>query len=780
MAITVRSVSKSLILRGHYCCLLGLLACSDPGFDQGPGAAIVDAAVPSRDGSTSGQIDGGDGGLISNNDSGVVRADGGNADASSPAARFTSLVIEPASARLTVQEQTPTTADFRVFGIASDGSRTDISTLVAASVLDRSLGQSSNAQGVVRFTAAGTRGGTTKLRAAFQTLTVEANIELSLTIVEGDSNAPILSVAVDPDQNRSAATIVYPLDGVLVPPNLSNLEVHFERGSTADQNFNIRFEMKDRLSVNFVTTCETLGAGCRFVVPRNTWDRISSTVAGFGPLNIYVDSMVTNGTNKSVSTPVQIELAAQSVHGGLYYWTTSNNGVIMRVDFAQADQAPPQRFYPRSSGTCYGCHSLAPNGERMTLSSRGQGEGLMTLLQLTENQAPAATIDNGNYTDAADVSRGQVAEQFQSWRSDSSRFVAVFPDDSIIGVQPQRDELRIYDGANGRLLETIDVASRVSHVDWSPVEDRIAFVNPSMPYTAQRFIGGRLQYIQHDSASGQWSQPISIDTGVGSDQSINEYTPAFSLDGSFLVYARSQCTSNLCSQLAGAHGSTFCECNADADPSSRLMAVLKDGGTAIDLTNVNTPGPTDLTDGYHLANTFPKWSPFEIDRYASDNTTATQSKIVWMTFSSRRRFGVRPPVFGREADRDNPDHASQSIWMVAVDSAKILRGEDGSFAPFILPFQDLDTSNHLAQWTQVIVPDDNPPVNQCVPVGDSCVVGGTSCCSGECVAGDGSGVCTVPDQCVAEGNTCIPNVSSCCVGECITIGGASTCQLDEL
>ena len=41
--------------------------------------------------------------------------------------------------------------------------------------------------------------------------------------------------------------------------------------------------------------------------------------------------------------------------------------------------------------------------------------------------------------------------------------------------------------------------------------------------------------------------------------------------------------------------------------------------------------------------------------------------------------------------------------MAAIDPDKIADGEDGSFAAFALPFQDITTSNHIAQWTTKVV-----------------------------------------------------------------------------
>jgi hypothetical protein len=47
--------------------------------------------------------------------------------------------------------------------------------------------------------------------------------------------------------------------------------------------------------------------------------------------------------------------------------------------------------------------------------------------------------------------------------------------------------------------------------------------------------------------------------------------------------------------------------------------------------------------------------------------------------------------------------------MFAIDPARVAAGEDGSYPGFFLPFQDLPTSNHMAQWAARIVSDTPPP-----------------------------------------------------------------------
>ena len=135
-----------------------------------------------------------------------------------------------------------------------------------------------------------------------------------------------------------------------------------------------------------------------------------------------------------------------------------------------------------------------------------------------------------------------------------------------------------------------------------------------------------------------------------------------------------------------------------------------------------------------LANTFPKWAPFV------EEQTREGGRVMWFTFSSRRRYGLR-----------RASGSNQLLWMAAVDPDAVLRGEDGSFAPFALPFQDLSTSNHIAQWTSQIVPnestDGGPPDpgnggdgGQCLEIGAVCTEGANECCAGLRCGENGPGV----------------------------------------
>ncbi|MEO8549610.1 MAG: hypothetical protein ABI678_06540 [Kofleriaceae bacterium] len=172
-----------------------------------------------------------------------------------------------------------------------------------------------------------------------------------------------------------------------------------------------------------------------------------------------------------------------------------------------------------------------------------------------------------------------------------------------------------------------------------------------------------------------WAAPTALVNAT--DALENNYYPAYAPDGRLVVFDRSHCTSG------NAQGG---ECDADTNPDAVLMAIDSQvGGTPVALANANRAG---LADGATtaLTNTFPKWNPFVFPM------TPQGGHVAWVTFSSTRRFGLRAPPSG-----------GTLLWMAAVD-LDAPASSDPSFVAFALPFQDLATSNHIAQWTTQIVP----------------------------------------------------------------------------
>jgi hypothetical protein len=149
-------------------------------------------------------------------------------------------------------------------------------------------------------------------------------------------------------------------------------------------------------------------------------------------------------------------------------------------------------------------------------------------------------------------------------------------------------------------------------------------------------------------------------------------------------------------------------------------------------------------------------------------------RIVWVTFSSTRDYGLRvqnqdphgvacyPP---ESPENTSGSHScplvptscacvaagcadfcvSPQIWMAAISldaTGGISAGTDTSWPAFWLPFQDYSAHNHVAQWA-VSIPDEPPPTDGGVPtcgdIGAPCGPGMALCC-GDSYCGSG-GTC---------------------------------------
>lgn len=114
-------------------------------------------------------------------------------------------------------------------------------------------------------------------------------------------------------------------------------------------------------------------------------------------------------------------------------------------------------------------------------------------------------------------------------------------------------------------------------------------------------------------------------------------------------------------------------------PTAQIWVVKADGSQPpILLTKANLTGT--------LTNSWARWVP-------SVQTFGPQSdKLFYLTFSSKRDFGTRIPFTGRP-----------QVWMTPFFPNRAAAGQDPSGATFRLPFQNVLTGNHIAQWTETVV-----------------------------------------------------------------------------
>ena len=59
--------------------------------------------------------------------------------------------------------------------------------------------------------------------------------------------------------------------------------------------------------------------------------------------------------------------------------------------------------------------------------------------------------------------------------------------------------------------------------------------------------------------------------------------------------------------------------------------------------------------------------------------------------------------YGFRVTTDSMGNHVRQLWIVGFDPVKAITGQDPSFAPVWLPFQDPASSNHIGQWTEKVV-----------------------------------------------------------------------------
>jgi Tol biopolymer transport system component len=573
-------------------------------------------------------------------------------------AGLVSIEVTPADQTLVIAQGVAATSAYTATGTFLDGHVADITSLVGFDLREATLGSFTASA----LTTGTQKGGVTQVVATAAGISGATGVTIRLEQSYNDPSST--GLPADPAQPFTgpadaarAPALVYPNDGVIVPPNLGRLELHFKPGAN-----NTLFELtfaSDVLSLKVYMRCTTpFNGGCIYMPDPQVWAWIAESHRGTTPLTWRLRATNDTGTGVGTSSDFSIRFAPDDLSGGIYYWTTST-GSIMRYDFASSTQTVAEKFIgtEATGGTCVGCHALSRDGKKLVAEAGGQNDGRVLLLDVATKQTivPFGSTQKGN---------------FESWNSDGSAFVGVYADNGATNYN-----LMLFNGTTGVVDETIQAGGTktnpTNHPDWSPTGDRIAYVNVGVMNTLQMMYNGEIRTVA--KSNGAW-QPYQV--LVPRAPGKNRYYPAFAPDGQMLVFDESTCAS----------GNTGGDCNGDTDPTAKLFAIDGiAGGTPTALTRANAPGVAD-NGQTSLTNSFPKWNPF------IGHKTREGGRIAWMTFSSTRKYGLR-----------SPPGSGTLIWMVAID-LDAPAGTDPSFAAFALPFQDITTSNHIAQWTTQVVP----------------------------------------------------------------------------
>jgi len=648
---------------------------------------------------------------------------GGSGDDGGSGAVISSVTIVPANATLTVQAGQTVSQTYKVMGVVNGtGAPVDVTSRFVFWVPDNYLVGDFPALGGPVFTSrlpvASTdppqQGGTLTVEAealnpgnvpltTTTSLTVKLVATLDTTGTSGDAGLPPNPGQLfgGPSDPTRAPVLEYPNDGTMLPPNLRLLDVHWLPGSANNTLYQISFT-SPASSITYYTRCgaiqDLLATGaCGFQLDATGYAYLSESNAGQGNVAVTILGTDDTGTSVGTSATFNIQFAENTVNGGVYYWDVTNTQ-IMRFDFGGTSTTPDVFFSPGEYGTdgsCVGCHAISPDGTKMAASENGQGGGQLNYINdIATVAAPLTQTENT-------TSR----VQFASFDPFGDQFVAVDGDGQMpnpTNASDTTNNLWFHDGNTGLIVagETKELTFEPDHPAWSPDGTMIAMTHVGVHNTSQREYLGGIDLATFAAGSvtdggvavgalgaSLGTPVVVIPSNVTSgSNSVNSYNPTWSPDSTFMLFSQTICpTANAQSEL--------CDSDIEQNVSATTWAVKPAAGAIpFHLDNAAKPGVADGA-GAAVLDTFPRATPFE--------TKQGTGKLFWFTVASLRQPGLRLKNW-------DSGEAQQQLWMFAVDPAKILAGQDGSYTAFFLPFQDAKTSNHIAEWTQKIA-SANPP-----------------------------------------------------------------------
>ncbi len=437
-----------------------------------------------------------------------------------------------------------------------------------------------------------------------------------------------------------APTVVYPPADVVMPRNLGDFEIHW-----TDSSSNDIFEISLHTDLSDVRVYVPGGNGMAAAGPGPGWAAFLAT-----------EWQAAVGTEDTVTYQVRAINSADPTAGigagAPRLVKLSNeemNGGIYY--WASAGATSPEGIWR---------HDMAKPGlpaeQYMTLTQTN-GRCVACHVISRDGTKMAITYDGGNgNANMIDVGTKALQVEANKWNFGS------FTPDGAQYLSAYNGDLIVRDYATQAVIATMPPSGtdKVTHPDVSADSTMIAYTHvPAASYGADWHFGnGQIAVRTYDQATATFGPERILVTDAN-----NNYYPSFSPDGKYVLYNRS--TDN--SAGGGAYN----------NPSASVWVIKVDGtGYPVELATLNAAiGKT---------NSWARWAPFQ--------QSVGSDPIYWITTSSQRDFGTR--IVGASRPQ---------IWMTAFSPAAVEANTDPSSPTFRLPFQNIDSSNHIAQWTEQIV-----------------------------------------------------------------------------
>jgi hypothetical protein len=386
----------------------------------------------------------------------------------------------------------------------------------------------------------------------------------------------------------------------------------------------------DRGAVRIFTPCTRVGSGCVLSLTEPMYQEVARAAQPSGQVTLTVRGSTVASGGRVGRSESRVIEVTNTDVRGGLYYWNAASGSILRFEFGRVGARAETYLQGDPLFNCMGCHVLSRDGSRAVVGRFIPGPAISRVYDVPTRTGLSADF----------------GANFGTFSPDNSR---VLTSDGA--------RLSLLDGRTFAGVTGLPADIRGSMPDWSRNGQMVVFSRQrnGIALFGQPGHGAPGDLLLMRWSGSAFAMPTTL---VMAGANENNYYPSFAPDDRWVVFNRSGGTSY---NAIDAH----------------LWA------TRVDSTPVRLARADGTGD---LGNSWPKFAPF-LQTYQGDT-------ILWITFSSRRDYGLRLQQQTRE-----PDMRTAQLWMAAI---RPNRTGDPSAAAFWLPFQDIRSGNHIGQWAQEV------------------------------------------------------------------------------
>ncbi len=432
---------------------------------------------------------------------GFENPDGPGRDGGSPVTD--TLKIEPADLVVDAQDGAANAVTYTAMVVRPDGTSRDVTS--DGSFSATGLGVDIGVFSANTFNVAPGKVGRTTIQAVNGALTgtTTLTVRRSIVVIGPGASADAPSKFGGQEDASKKPKVLYPPDGVMLPPNMNVVEVHYEPAGNTLFELHVTSPILD-LKVYFA--CQSAGSGCAFSAESTVWSLLSSAGRGAEPLTYTLRG--TDGSKVGTSDKRTVLFGEEDILGGIYYWN-AGAGTTMRYEFGVSGQTAETFMNAQSAGAgvCVGCHVLSRSGKKIALGM--------------DIPAPAA------YKVFDVATKGLV------YGPGGANFFSFSPDESEI-LTSNGISIGLHKATDGTAV-TDPLVPSGTMPDYSPNGESFVYARPqtSLPLPGPGIAQASLQTMVR--TNGQWAPgPELVPYGGKSN-----YYPAYSPDGTWVIFDRS-------------------------------------------------------------------------------------------------------------------------------------------------------------------------------------------------------------------------------------------------